>query len=336
MFSTSAFDTGFGCVILAAATTSMALPISCCAHAQPLESGRQADADIKIVKPARRIGRAKRTLDPRHRLGRRGGVEADRIGRCHRVRLRVIEIEPLPHALRHGVFEPDLGAEIRGEPGAVERIGARGKIARILHDARQARAEQADGFLGHGLHHRIGVDAVEAFHRMRHGVHAARRRHARRQIERQFRIVDRGRRQRRRIVFAQHTLVGNADIPTRRHFRAGIGGDDGDIRQPRRCRRGFAKPDRRAAADHDKAVGVVLLDGRQACARTRRAACFGRRRRRSRRSGRRPGRSRVARNLPASSSTARGSARSCDARFPRAATRQRQRRTRCARGRIDR
>ena len=122
------------------------------------------------------------------------------------------------------------------------------------------RSKQANGFLGHRLHDRIGVDAVEALDRMRHRVHAARRRDARRQIERQFRIVDRGRRQRRQIVLSRNTLIGDADIPARRHFRAGIGGDDGDIRQLGRGRRGLGEPDRRAAADHDEAVGIVPLD----------------------------------------------------------------------------
>ena len=94
---------------------------------------------------------------------------------------------------------------------------------------------------------------------MRHGVHAARRRHARRQIERQFGIVNGGRRQRRGVVAAD-AVGGNADAPARRHFRAGIGGDDGDIGQLGGRGRGFGKPDRRAAADHDEAVGVEPLE----------------------------------------------------------------------------
>ena len=223
------------------------------AHAEALEPGRQAEPHVEIVKAARRVADAERALDARHGFRRRGAVEADGVGGRDGVGVGVVEIEPLPHPLRDGVFEPDLGAEIRRQPGAVEHVGAGIEIARILHHARQARAEPLDRFLGHRLHDRIGVDAVEALDRMRHGVHAARRGKARRQVERQFGIVDRGRGQRGRVIAAD-AIVGNADVPPRRHFRAGIGGDDGDVGNFGRRRGGLGQSDRRAAADHDKAV----------------------------------------------------------------------------------
>src|SRR5580698_10489186 len=40
------------------------------AHAQPFQSGRQAEADIEIVKAARRIADAEGACDAPHRLGR--------------------------------------------------------------------------------------------------------------------------------------------------------------------------------------------------------------------------------------------------------------------------
>ena len=92
---------------------------------------------------------------------------------------------------------------------------------------------------------------------MRHGVHAARGRYARRQVEGEFGIVDGGRRQGRGVVAAD-AIGGDADAPARRHFRAGIGGDDGDVRQFGGRRRGFGEPDRRAAADDDETVGIML------------------------------------------------------------------------------
>ena len=58
---------------------------------------------------------------------------------------------------------------------------------------------------------------------------------------------------------AGNAVLGDADIPARRHLRAGIGGDDGDVGQFRHRTRGFGKPDRRAAADHDEAVGIKPL-----------------------------------------------------------------------------
>ncbi len=116
-----------------------------------------------------------------------------------------------------------------------------------------------DAFLGERLHHRIGVGAVERFHRVRHRVHAACRRNLDRQIEREFRIVDRGCRQRLGAI-AGDAVFGDADIPARRHFRAGIGGDDGNVTKLGHRGRGLGETDRRAAADHDEAVGVDALE----------------------------------------------------------------------------
>ena len=93
---------------------------------------------------------------------------------------------------------------------------------------------------------------------MRHGVHAARRRNARGKVQRQFRIVDGGRGQ-RRGAFAGDAILGDADEPARRHFRAGISRDDCDVRNFGGCRGGFGEPNRRAAADHDETVGIETL-----------------------------------------------------------------------------
>src|SRR5580658_4194138 len=138
------------------------------AHAETFETGRQSQPHIEIVKAARRVARAERALDARHGLGCRGAVEADGVGRGDGVRVSVVEIEPLPHPLRDGVLEPDLGTEIRREPGAVEHVGSGIEIARILQHTRQACSEPSDRFLRHRLHDWIGVDAVKALHRMRH------------------------------------------------------------------------------------------------------------------------------------------------------------------------
>ena len=94
---------------------------------------------------------------------------------------------------------------------------------------------------------------------MRHRIHAARRRDRRWQIERQFGVVDGGCRKRGRGVAAD-ALFGDADIPARRHFRAGIGCHDRDIREAGRRCRGLRQPDRRAATDDDEAVGVDPFD----------------------------------------------------------------------------
>src|SRR5580692_10202880 len=94
------------------------------AQAETLQPGRQAEPHIEIVKAARRVAHAERALDARHGFGCRGAVEADGVGCCDGVGVGVVEIEPLPHPLRDGVFEPDLGAEICREPSAVEHFGS--------------------------------------------------------------------------------------------------------------------------------------------------------------------------------------------------------------------
>ncbi len=93
---------------------------------------------------------------------------------------------------------------------------------------------------------------------MRHRVHAARRRDARRQRERQVGIVDRGQRQ-AVVVVAGHAVLAGADRPGRRHFRAGIGRDHRDRPQAGIGGDGLGEADRRATADHQDAVGVLLL-----------------------------------------------------------------------------
>src|ERR1700731_1956732 len=83
------------------------------AHAETLEAGRQAKPHVEIVKAARRVAHAEGALDARHGLGRRGAIEADSVGGRDGVSVSMVEIEPLPHPLRDGVLEPDLGTEIR-------------------------------------------------------------------------------------------------------------------------------------------------------------------------------------------------------------------------------
>src|SRR5580692_1179960 len=102
------------------------------AQPQSPQPGRQSEPHVEIVKAARRVADAECALDACHGFGRRGSVEADGVGRGDGVGVGVVEIEPLPHALGYGVLEPDLGAKIRRQPGAVEHIGAGLDIARIL------------------------------------------------------------------------------------------------------------------------------------------------------------------------------------------------------------
>src|ERR1700692_1697191 len=99
------------------------------AHAEPLETGRQPNPHIEIVKSAGGIAYAECALDARHGLWRRGAVESTGIRRGDGMGVGVVEIEPLPYPLRDGVLEPDLGAEIRRQPGAVENVAAGVKIA---------------------------------------------------------------------------------------------------------------------------------------------------------------------------------------------------------------
>ena len=126
----SSRDTGRGLTNFAAATISTAFGMSALLHAEALQSGRQADPDIEIVKTLAGVLGAERAGDQLHGARRGLGVERDGVGREDRVAVRMIEPERLPHALRQRMLDAGLGAERGGEPGAVQRVGARGDVVR--------------------------------------------------------------------------------------------------------------------------------------------------------------------------------------------------------------
>jgi hypothetical protein len=61
-------------------------------------------------------------------------------------------------------------------------------------------------------------------------------------------------------VAGSDAVFRSADIPARRHFRAGIGCDDRDVGQAGRGRRRLGQADWRTAAEDNEAVGLEPLD----------------------------------------------------------------------------
>ena len=254
----SSRDTGRGLMNLAGSDDLHRLRDVGFLHAEALQAGRQSDPHIEVVETLAGVLGAEGAGDQLHRARRGLGVERNGIGREDRMAVRMIEPEALPHPLRQRMLDTGLRAEGGGEPGAVQRVGARRDVVRPVDHARQARSQQFHRLRRQPFDHRVDVGAVERLDRMGHGVHAAGGRGARRQRERQVGIVDRGQRQ-AIVVVARHPVRTGADRPARRHLRAGIGRDHRDRAQAGLGGDGLGEADRRAAADHDQAVGVLLL-----------------------------------------------------------------------------
>ena len=157
--------------------------------------------------------------------------------------MRMVEIEPLPHPLRDGVFEPDLGAEIGGEPGAVKHIRPRVNVARDF--CRGAAGPEPSSLMASSAMasttglvsgpSKLSTACAIAFMPLAAETAAADRA--------SVRIADRGRRQRR------GTFAGDAVGATPMRQRAaisepGISGDDGDVEVVSWRRRGLGEPDR--------------------------------------------------------------------------------------------
>ena len=99
----------------------------------------------------------------------------------------------------------------------------------------------------------VGVDRVQRLDGMGHGVHAARPGQARREAQRQIRVVDHGARQHDRI--AARTLGATlGEAVDRRHLRAGIRGRDGDDRKGSLKSNGLCHPDRTSAAQTENGI----------------------------------------------------------------------------------
>ncbi len=228
-------------------------------HAEFPERGRRAEVFRQVEQAAGGISGVQRGRDAAHRLGRRFGVVGGGVGQDDGMHLGVRQIEGAAERVAQLVVQGEADrAERRGaQPGAVERIAARGDISRIGHDARQAAGQRGDALFRHQVGKRRRLDGIERLDRVRDRIHAAGGRDGPRQRDGEFGIVDHGAR--------HHLGVGaggldpvRGDAPQRRHLRAGIGRRHGEQRQAGVAGDHLAQPDGRAAADRDDAVGVPV------------------------------------------------------------------------------
>ena len=163
-------------------------------------------------------------------------------------RVAQLVVQPHGHAAQHGA----------AEPGAVQRVAARGQVVRVGLQRRQRGGAGANAFFGHQRHHRVAVVRVQAFSRVGDGIERARHGHGIGQRERELGVVDH--RARHHTQVAPCPLdAAFGDAVDRRHLAAGVGGGDGDDGQPAVQRDGLAQPRGAAAADRHGAVGAQPL-----------------------------------------------------------------------------
>ena len=108
--------------------------------------------------------------------GAPAGLHAVRVRQHDRVHLGVRQIESAAEHVTELMVQrhADRAARRAGEPGAVQRLGARLGVLGLAHHDRQARRQRADALLGDQRGERIAVRRIERLDAVRDRVHPGR------------------------------------------------------------------------------------------------------------------------------------------------------------------
>ena len=178
------------------------------------------------------------------------------------VGLRMRQIERPAQRMAELVMQRHAdGAEAdAAEPGAIERVGARGPVIRLSADLGQRMRQRADALLRHQRYHGVAIPRVERLDRMRDGVDARCRGQARRHRHGEVDVVDHdlGENFRARLR-GLDPAAGLAD--DRRHLRAGVAGRQHDLRQVGAQGDRLAEAGGRTAADRHETIGPHIAHG---------------------------------------------------------------------------